>query len=160
MADENDKPKLRVVKQPGTWSDPEKQISVPFRGGTITGPDHEAIGEMIAGIEDAEERRSRWPKDGRLAMTALAKLFPSVADAPGADPWDADQLVAWLNGPAPGSGASWAGRFLLSVWNPSTDWTEFGLKGAGRFDLMEAIACWDRQHVLAIQKWIDAPFWP
>jgi hypothetical protein len=32
------------------------------------------------------------------------------------------------------------------VWNPSTDWREFGLPGAGKFDLHEAWSCWDDAH--------------
>lgn len=91
-------------------------------------------------------------------MTALGKLFPTLQDAPGVDPWDVDALVAWLNGPAPGAGASAAGRFLLGVWNSRIDWTELGLAAPGRFDLFEALSVWDREHVAAFMEWVDAPF--
>src|SRR5689334_21363655 len=125
MPDDPKKP-LRLVR-PSTWKEPEQRVSLPFRGGAITGPDEDTVRQAIAEIEDGEARRARWPKDGRQAMTALAQLFPSMRGVPGTDPSDVDQLIPWLNGPAPGSGAASAGRFLLSVWNPGTDWNEFGL---------------------------------
>ena len=103
---------------------------------------------------------SKWPQDTREAMTALARLFPSLRAADGIDPWDATRLIDWLNGPAVDASAAWAGRFVLDVWHQGTDWNEFGLKGAGRFELLAAIGRWDREHVEALQTWIDSPFWP
>jgi hypothetical protein len=79
---------------------------------------------------------------------------------PGTDPWDALQLIAWCNTGAPMSGSGWAARFLLSVWNPSTNWNEEGLPGAGRFELMEAWAIFDDPHRAGVMQWLDAPFWP
>ncbi len=95
-------------------------------------------------------------------MTALALLFPSLAEAGdiGIAPWEPEHLIAWLNGPAPGSGGKWAGRFCLGVWNSGTDWGELGLAAPGRFDVFEAMACWDRAHVQAMLTWLEAPFWP
>jgi hypothetical protein len=136
-------------KKPGT-----SEIVTARRGadGEWTGhPD--AVREAIASVKAASERARRWPQtpegyvDTCAAMTVLARSFPVIArDADGIAPWDVDRFLFWLCGPAPSSGALHAGRFLLSVWNPSTDWIEQarekGIDGAGaakRFDLFDAV---------------------
>lgn len=93
-------------------------------------------------------------------MAALASLFPSMRAVPGTNPWNVDLLIEWTSSGAPTSGSIWAARFLLSVWNPSTNWSELGLPGAGKFDLHEAWSCWDDEHRSAAMKWLEAPFWP
>ncbi len=138
----------------------QSPVSIAYKGGVITGPDDASVRELIMNMETSAAKRARWPEDGRLAMTALAKLLPSMRDVPGIDPWNADELIAWCRTGAPTSGSGWAARFLLSVWNPSTNWNELGLPGAGRFDLMEAWPVLDEAHQAAILKWLDAPFWP
>jgi hypothetical protein len=40
----------------------------------------------------------------------------------------------------------------------STNWHEFGLPGADKFDLHEAWSCWDNPHRAAALKWLEAPF--
>jgi hypothetical protein len=134
-----------------------------------------AVREAIEAEKTAIARARRWPQtaegyiDTRAAMTVLARSFPVLArDAEGIAPWDVDRFLAWLCGPAPSSGAIHAGRFVLSVWNPRTDWREVarqsGIDGAGdrlqRFDLFEAVGVWDDEHRLACMTWIDGPFWP
>jgi hypothetical protein len=135
-------------------------VTFCYDDGKITGPDAESIEEMLSQIRTQRERRARWPKDTTHALTRLAKMFPTLADAPGIDPWNVEAFIAWLNGPAPGAGASAAGRFILGVWNTRTDWTECGLAPPGCFDVFEGIAVWDDAHRAAFQAWIDAPFWP
>jgi len=135
-------------------------VSIEYKGGVITGPDDASVRELIVNMEQSAAKRARWPEDGPLAMTALAKLLPSMRDVPGTDPWNADELIAWCRTGAPTSGSGWAARFLLSVWNPSTNWNEYGLPGAGKFDLMEAWPVLDDAHQAAIMRWLDAPFWP
>ena len=87
-------------------------------------------------------------------MAALALSFPTLADADGVGPWDPDRLEAWLRSGAPGHGAMCAGRFVLSVWNSYHDWS------SGRFDLHEALGCWDAQHRAAFVTWVTKPWWP
>lgn len=87
-------------------------------------------------------------------MVALARSFPALAEAAGTEPWDPPKLVAWLNGKAVCQ-AHWAGRFLLSVWEPAADWTSFGLRENGRFDFFEALAVWDEAHKTAFQRWVS-----
>jgi hypothetical protein len=57
-------------------------------------------------------------------MSELAGLFPTLARASGVKPWKASQFVRWaiLHGHC--SGSAHAVRFLLSVWNPASDWRE------------------------------------
>lgn len=137
----------------------EEDVSVQHRDQVITGP-RWVVEKVIASIEKQEARRARWPKDLRAAMTALCKKFPTLADADGIDPWDVHRFMAWLNGPAPGSGASLAGRFVLTVWNRDTDWTECGLGPPGRFNVVHAIGVWDDEHRAAFSEWVEAPFFP
>jgi hypothetical protein len=153
---------------------PEGEIVTARRGrdGEWTGhPD--AIREATEAIAAAKERDARWPQtpegyvDTRAAMTVLARLFPTLRTADSIDPWNADRFLAWMCGPI-SSGPVHAGRFLLSVWNPSTDWREvarekgidFSEGRLDRFDLHDAVAVWDPAHRLACMTWIDAPFWP
>lgn len=142
-------------------------------GGKWTGhPD--AVRETEEAFARSRERAARWPQDAhghidtRAAMSVLGRLFPTLRGADGIEPWDADRFLAWLCGPVPSSGAQHAGRFLLSVWNPSTDWREVardgGIEGADerlrRFDIHDAAGTWDEPHRLACMTWLDAPFWP
>ncbi len=142
----------------------ETLFSLPYKGGTITGRDDESVRRLIAELEAGrrrdELRRATWPGHGRERMAALGRLFPTLREVPGIDPWEPEALIEWLNGPAPGHGAACAGRFLLGVWNPGTDWTDLGLEPPGHFDLFEAMACWDREHVGAMLKWLESPFFP
>lgn len=136
------------------------EVTVPYGDGTLTG-DRRAVELYIAAIEKQKGLRARWPEDTRKAMSVLCKRFPTLADADGVEPWDVHRFVAWLNGPAPGSGAALAGRFVLGVWNPETDWTEeLGLRPPGKFELFRAVGLWDEAHMAAFVSWIIAPFWP
>jgi len=132
-------------------------------GGTLEGPSIEAVQRVAAAIERGHELRARWPADGRAAMVTLAAGFPSLHGVPGCNPWDAGELVAWLNGGAPTSGSRHAAMFLLNVWNCGTDWRAEGLRvkaGLGRFNFAEAIATWDEEHRAACAAWLAAPFHP
>jgi hypothetical protein len=120
--------------------------------------------EITGSIERDRQGRERWHRDYRLAMTELANLFPTMRGVPGTNPWNVEQLIAWMNTGAPTSGSWHAAMFLLGVWNPSTKWNQEGVrmrKGAsGKFDLFAAYAVWDHNHIRAMQEWIAAPFWP
>ncbi len=87
-------------------------------------------------------------------MEILAASFPGLRHARGIQPWDALHLDNWASGPAPGHGARCAAQFILTVWNPSAEWE------CGRFDLMEALACWDAEHRFAFLEWVVKPWWP
>lgn len=89
----------------------------------------------------------------RDRMTGLARGFPSMRCAPGIDPWDPAALNYWASGPA-SHGERHAARFLLSVWDTSTDWE------AGKFDVLEALRAWDLPHRAAFLEWASDPWWP
>lgn len=147
-----------------------------YRGGTISGDSAEAVNAAIADLEarDAREarRRERWG-DGDESMARLVAAFPTLRRSlgglvDGVGDWDVDVFLTWTCGPEPGSGALDAARFVLSVWNGSTDWTAAArdmrlLKRGQRldkFDAVKAISNWDAEHVAAFVSWVELPFWP
>lgn len=100
--------------------------------------------------------------DMRIAQLALT--FPCLHNAPGVMPFDAIKLLKWASTVA-SHGERIAARFLLSVWNSSTDWGDVAReRGFGsdfkRFDLFEAMHCFDAEHLAAMQAWIKRPFFP
>jgi hypothetical protein len=100
------------------------------------------------------EHEEREPVDYGLRMAALARSFHCLAEADGVLPWDPERFVRWMHSGAPGHGARCAGQFVLSVWNPYTDWS------CGRFDLHEALGIWDSGHRAAFIAWVRSPWWP
>jgi hypothetical protein len=124
---------------------------------------------LVAGVrmelKQQEERRARWPRNTREAMSVLAASFPSLTGAPGLAPWDTDTFLPWLCTQERPDTTS-AGLFLLGVWNAHTDWQEVAqemgleLRVGGRFNLLSALETWDEQHRSAAVAWMDAPFWP
>ena len=147
-----------------------------YKGGTISGHSAEAVDAAIAELEarDAREarRRERWG-DGDESMARLVAAFPTLRRSlggliDGVGDWDVDVFLTWACGPEPGSGALDAARFVLSVWNNSTDWDRAArdmrlLKRGqrlGKFDAVKAISNWDAAHVAAFVSWVELPFWP
>jgi len=90
----------------------------------------------------------------RLRMALLTWTFPSLREADGVHAWEPERFDDWLMSGAPGHGARCAGRFLLSVWDPDHPWR------SGRFELHEALGCWDQEHRAAFGAWVAAPWWP
>jgi hypothetical protein len=87
-------------------------------------------------------------------MEELALSFPTLEGRPGVTPWEPDELDQWASGPAPSHGGLCAARFVLAVWDPRHTWQ------CGRFDLMEALGCWDTNHRGAFVHWAGQPWWP
>jgi hypothetical protein len=129
-----------------------------------------ARAQAHASIRRAEEQaklnRERWGEPGPAAMTRLARSFPSLRDAFGVEPWDALAFIRWSDGPQLTTGMAHAIRFVLQVWNPSTDWRETaaanGIDGShlGPFNVVSALASWDYAHCDAFLAWCEAPFLP
>lgn len=88
----------------------------------------------------------------RARMTALARTFPSMRNAPGIDPWHPESLQQWGAGPA-SQGERITARFLLSVWDRRLAWEQ------DPFDVMEALQVWDSTHRLAFFHWLAEPWW-
>jgi hypothetical protein len=137
---------------------------IPFQNPQEERSRKELLDDFRDSIARQALRRARWPQDLRQAMTELAKLFPTMRNVPGIDPWNVEQLIAWLNSGAPTSGSWNAAMFLLGVWNPSTKWNKEGVKmrkgASGKFDLFRAMSCWDEEHIAAFLEWANNPFWP
>jgi hypothetical protein len=89
----------------------------------------------------------------REKMTVFAETFPSVRNAFGIHPFDADEFNRWAQGPV-SHGERVTARFLLAVWDPVIEWE------AGKFDLMEALRIWDPPHREAFLAWASDPWWP
>jgi len=87
-------------------------------------------------------------------MTGLALSFPTLRGVPGAEPWCAEKLDTWAVEGAASIGALHAARFVLAVWNNGPRWR------CGRFDLIDAVHTWDRQHLDALRNWLVHPRLP
>jgi hypothetical protein len=100
----------------------------------------------------------------REQMVLLARSFPTLQECPSLEDGKGDRALApgiypegldkWACGPAPGHGARCAAQFILAVFNTSRKWK------CGRFDLMEAMGCWDAEHRAAFVAWAKEPWWP
>ena len=98
----------------------------------------------------------------------IAMLFPSLRLAPGLRPWNVDEFLRWATSGVLSHGEVLAAKFVLAVWNPSTDWEGFAREEEileddehfARFDLFEAMKVWDPEHRDAALKWIERPFFP
>lgn len=114
----------------------------------------------------AQQKRERWGDDSRQCMTRLVRRFPSLGDADGIEPWDATRFLRWACDADMTSGRLHAVRFILQVWNPSTDWTEVaaaqGLDGGHltAFNVVDACAVWDESHRAGCLAYIELPFQP
>ena len=90
-------------------------------------------------------------------MTRLATLFPSLRAAPGVSPWNANEFLRWATSGVLSHGEVLAAKFVLGVWNSSTDWEDTAREMKlikpdqtfSRFDLFEAMNVWDQEHVNA-----------
>lgn len=113
----------------------------------------------------ADRQRERWGA-GEQRMTRLARRFPSLADADGIEPWDAMRFLRWACTADLTSGRLHAVRFVLQVWNPSTNWIKTAaahdLDGGHLlpFNVIEACGVWDETHRAACLAWIELPFYP
>lgn len=146
--------------------------AVMQNGRAIYADSEEALREFTEachrGEEQSRRRRELWGEGGADAMPRLCKLFPSLRNAPGCDPWDSLKMLDYACSGA-SHGATLAARFVLSVWNSNTDWdAEAHREGIltdedghlRRFDLFEALGTWDYKHHEAFLMWARDPFWP
>ena len=89
----------------------------------------------------------------RKRMAELAQTFPSLRLAQGVDPFDAEELDRWANGPV-SHGQRVSAQFVLAVWSPEQCWK------CGRFNLMGALSLFDPTHHQAFLTWVSDPWWP
>ena len=107
---------------------------------------------------------SNHPKEnamnGHPEMTALLKTFPLLEDK--LDYWPEDVVADSVVRDAycgASSGEKRMIEFLLSVWDPGTDWAKLGF---ANFNLAQAIGVLGGSgaNVRAITAWIERPYWP
>jgi hypothetical protein len=113
-----------------------------------------------AADEIEPEAGKGWPRDGREAMTALARMFPTLRKADGVAPFDPVRLDRWVNGGPGTSGSRAAVSFLLMVWSGSTHDSTDDVWKSRPFDLAYAWGVWDDNHRAAALAWLRRPFWP
>lgn len=109
---------------------------------------------------------TRAPLTADERISVLAESFPSLRGKPGVSPWDSLALLRWAM--VASHGECLAVKFVLSVWNPSTDWEDTAIankimkKGCSfsRFNLFDAMHSWDAAHIAAMAAWINRPFFP
>lgn len=101
---------------------------------------------------------------GRERMQLLCESFPVLMGVPGAWPWDQFKFAEWASGPGATHASGQAAAFVLSVWNGGTPddggWWNEAPYSVGRFDVVEAFACWDARQKAAFEAWCKNPFWP
>lgn len=104
-----------------------------------------------------------------LCMNALLERFPSLSDRCPLffEDFGATEVLRWLCSTGLSHGERCAVRFLLAVWNPSTNWVELAAEmelenppAAARFDVMEALGVWDDAHRSAFLEWARRPWFP
>lgn len=149
-------PPLRVVSTATANDAPTDDMNATER----------AAREYLARARAFAQRKSeRWGTEEQR-MTRLVRCFPSLADADGIEPWDATRFLRWACDADMTSGRLHAVRFVLQVWNPSTDWTEsaaaHGLDGQhlSAFNVFHACAVWDETHRAGFLAWVELPFHP
>jgi hypothetical protein len=127
-----------------------------------------AIVVDVRGRARAARRRKAWGRIGVESMARLVALFPSLREAPGVNPWNTDEFLPWAVSGVLSHGEVLAAKFVLAVWNPTTDWEKAAQEKKlledgqhfARFDLFEAMSVWDQEHVDAALAWIELPFFP
>jgi hypothetical protein len=96
----------------------------------------------------------------------LARSFPALRSAPNAlfHPWHALRFAEHYRS---GSGGEKdAALFVLSVWNPTTDWRKLAKLArdrgptGGLFDVHRALGNWDTSNRAAFLAWARDPWWP
>jgi hypothetical protein len=83
------------------------------------------------------------------AVAELGRLFPSLRDAPGLEPFDESRFEEWMKSEASPI-AVHAARFVLSVWENEPNF----------FNIVEAFRDWDDEHRDAYVAWFRRPLMP
>jgi hypothetical protein len=127
MTDDDDKPRRHISLVHGYRYLANADGSIDFDDDVPPEVRAEIIEQHERAIDYEGKRRELWGEIGPGAMTRLAKLFPSLREAPGVAPWDSLKLLDWLTSGAATSGNTAAGLFVLGVWN-DLDWIEVAHK--------------------------------
>lgn len=100
------------------------------------------------------QRRRVVAIDDRGRVSALAQRFPSLAAAPGIDPWEPLLLEEWVcTSSAMTDSTRHAARFMLALWNAEHD-------DRLVFDVVEALGVWGHDDRAAFLVWSMNPWYP
>jgi len=129
----------------------------------------QAIGDLARAEElaalDPQLVWFEWPEAERFQ--GIASSFPALRGVPGVEPWHPIVLLRWICDGGHSHGEVLAARFLLGVWNTSTDWVELAEElaspypdAAKRFDVFEAFQTWDEGQRAAFVAWAGDAYFP
>lgn len=96
----------------------------------------------------------------------LVRSFPTLrhVSAELFRPWDAVRFAQLFRSAS--GGEKDAALFVLSVWNPTTDWRKLAKLARDRsptggfFDVHRALGNWDFENCAAFLAWARDPWWP
>lgn len=88
------------------------------------------------------------------AMEGLLAMPGVIVDVCGTEAIDLRVLDETAFAMRLGLGTMSVVRFVLNLWSNSFPWK------CGKFDLFEALVCWDDSHTRAFQTWAAAPWRP
>jgi hypothetical protein len=160
---DDDRPRIRAI---GYTTNPDG--SIEFHDGVSDVDQRRVLAERERQLALEGKKRELWGPIGPLAMSRLAKMFPSLRGVAGVEPWHVDELLTWLcTSPAVTSGSHHAAMFVLGVWNTSTDWSEVAQElprrsctecvGLGRVDADEGYTVREkRPGVFVVSRYNDA----
>jgi hypothetical protein len=151
-----------------------RRFQVPCELNTlIVREDGTKVSEPIGDLVRAEELAAldpqlvwfEWPEAKRFQ--AIASSFPALRGVPGIESWHPIVLLRWICEGGHSHGEVLAARFVLGVWNTSTDWPELAKElafpyptAAKRFDLFEAMQTWDDGQRAAFVAWARDAYFP
>ena len=98
-------------------------------------------------------------------LERLVRSFPALRLTPATlvHPWDPAAFASYYR--CGSSGEKDAALFVLSVWNPQTDWRRVAKLArdrsptGGLFDVHRALGNWDRRNRAAFLEWAQNPWW-
>jgi len=85
-------------------------------------------------------------------IKTLANSFPCLKGSV-PEPWDVNRFMRSLG--VASTGERHAMLFIAIVWNPA-----YAESQGWRFNLFDALACWDSSNRAAFQAWIENPRMP
>jgi hypothetical protein len=93
-------------------------------------------------------------ESARFVLGVVAR-FPRLRSSPHLTPFSAEKFSRYWKRNAYSNSEHHMVAFVLNVWNRT--WAR---KAGWRFDLVEAIACWDDTNRTAFLAWCQRPYFP
>lgn len=101
--------------------------------------------ELAAAREKRAATERLFGADYYGKMTRLCRMFPSLREARGIDPWDLDRFVLWVLEVPSNRAAVFAARFVISVQctNPEFSWIDVLMEEARKARPGRSQLLWD-----------------